>query len=53
LVGDHDQVEARGAEGGHTPTGTTEVTRKFQLIGFNTDKAAVRLGVSLSWGAAA
>jgi hypothetical protein len=30
-----------------------DLTRELQLIGFNTDKAAVQLGVSLSWGAAA
>jgi hypothetical protein len=29
------------------------LTRELQLIGFNTDRAAVQLGVSLSWGAAA
>jgi hypothetical protein len=30
-----------------------DLTRELQLIGFNTDRAAVQLGVSLSWGAAA
>jgi hypothetical protein len=30
-----------------------DLTRKLQLIGFNTDRAAVHLGFSLSWGAAA
>jgi hypothetical protein len=29
-----------------------DLTRELQLIGFNTDRAAVQLGVSLSWGAA-
>jgi hypothetical protein len=29
------------------------VTRELQLIGFNLDRAAVQLGVSLSWGPAA
>jgi hypothetical protein len=32
--------------------GTTGM-RELQLIGFNLDRAAVQLGVSLSWGAAA
>jgi hypothetical protein len=27
-----------------------DLTRELQLIGFNTDRAAVQLGVSLSWG---
>jgi hypothetical protein len=30
-----------------------DLSRELQLIGFNTDRAAVQLGVSLSWGAAA
>jgi hypothetical protein len=30
-----------------------DLTRELQLIGFNLDRAAVQLGVSLSWGAAA
>jgi hypothetical protein len=30
-----------------------DLTRELQLICFNTDRAAVQLGVSLSWGAAA
>jgi hypothetical protein len=30
-----------------------DLTRELQLIGFNTARAAVQLGVSLSWGAAA
>jgi hypothetical protein len=30
-----------------------DLARELQLIGFNTDRAAVQLGVSLSWGAAA
>jgi hypothetical protein len=30
-----------------------DLTRELQLIGFNTDRAAVQLGVSQSWGAAA
>jgi hypothetical protein len=30
-----------------------DLTRELQLIGFNTDRAAVQLGVSPSWGAAA
>jgi hypothetical protein len=37
-------------------TGTllrADLKRELQLIGFNTDRAAVQLGVSLSWGAAA
>jgi hypothetical protein len=41
------------AEDGHTPTGTTSRPRassSLQRIGFNTDSAAVQLGVSLSWG---
>jgi hypothetical protein len=29
------------------------LTHELQQIGFNTDRAAVQLGVSLSWGAAA
>jgi hypothetical protein len=39
---------------GHTPTGTTSrELQRCDLIGFNLDRAAVQLGVSLSWGAAA
>jgi hypothetical protein len=30
-----------------------DLTCELQLIGFNIDRAAVQLGVSLSWGAAA
>jgi hypothetical protein len=30
-----------------------DLTRELQLIGFNLDRAAVQLGVSLSWRAAA
>jgi hypothetical protein len=30
-----------------------DLTRELQLIGFITDRTAVQLGVSLSWGAAA
>jgi hypothetical protein len=30
-----------------------DLTRELQMIGFNTDRAAVQLDVSLSWGAAA
>jgi hypothetical protein len=35
------------------PDAGHDLTRELQLIGFNTDRAAVQLGVSLSWGAAA
>jgi hypothetical protein len=38
---------------GRAPSYGHDLTRELQLIGFNTDRAAVQLGVSLSWGAAA
>jgi hypothetical protein len=38
---------------GRTHSYGHDLTRELQLIGFNTDRAAVQLGVLLSWGAAA
>jgi hypothetical protein len=46
-VNDAPRCRGRAHSYGHA------LTRELQLIGFNTDRAAVQLGVSLSWGAAA
>jgi hypothetical protein len=46
-------VDALRCKGRAHSYGRHDLTRDLQLVGFNTDRADVHLGVSLSWGAAA